>query len=213
MDPERGDRLLEGWRALEAARWDAARAAFEAALSAGESAGAAETPDASGGAGETADARDGLGQALWFLGGVVEAIAARERAFEEYLRDGRCDDAARVAVWVSHQHHISGRASAARGWLSRAERALEGAEPCAGHGWVAVERARHAESVEECVEHAQRAMAIARETGAADLEVLHAQPARACGCQRRAPAGGDAAARGGDGGRLGWARPQRPHAR
>jgi uncharacterized protein HemY len=65
MDLDRGgDQLLEGRRALEAARWDAARAAFEAAL-------AAE---------DTRDAHDGLGQALWFLGSVEEAIAARERA-------------------------------------------------------------------------------------------------------------------------------------
>jgi hypothetical protein len=96
----------EGWRALEAARWDAARAAFEATLDAQE----------------TADARDGLGQALWFLGSVDEAIAARERAFEEYVCDGRCDQAARDAVWVSHQHLIAGRASAARGWRVRSAR-------------------------------------------------------------------------------------------
>ncbi len=57
MDPAcGGDQLLEGWRALEAAQWEAARAAFEAAL------GAQETPDG----------RDGLGQALWFLGAVEE---------------------------------------------------------------------------------------------------------------------------------------------
>src|SRR5688572_18756281 len=151
-----GDQLADGWRALEAARWDAARVAFEAALEADD----------------TPDARDGLGQALWFLGSVDEAISARERAFEDYVRDGRCDEAARAAVWVSHQHFIAGRTSAARGWLSRAERALEGAPTCAGHGWVAVERARHAESVEECSGHAQRAMAIGRQTGAADLEVF-----------------------------------------
>jgi DNA-binding NarL/FixJ family response regulator len=151
-----GEPLVEGRRALEAARWDAARAAFEAALD------AEETPDA----------RDGLGQALWFLGNVDEGIAARERAFEEYVRDARCDQAARVAVWVSHQYLISGRASAARGWLSRAGRALEGVETCAGHGWVAVERARHAESMDECAGHARRAMAIARESDDGDLEVF-----------------------------------------
>jgi DNA-binding NarL/FixJ family response regulator len=157
MDSGHGrDELAEGRRALDAARWEEARAAFEAAL--------AEQ--------ETPDARDGLGQALWFLGSVEEGIAARERAFEDYVRAGRCDEAARAAVWVSHQHLIAGRASAARGWLSRAERALEGVAPCAGHGWVAVERARHAESVEERAAHARRAMAIARETEAGDLEVF-----------------------------------------
>ena len=151
-----GDQLLEGRRALEGARWDAARAAFAAALAADP----------------TPDAHDGLGQALWFLGSAEDGIAARERAFEGYVRAGRCDEAARAAVWVSHQYFISGRASAARGWLARAERALEDAAPCAGHGWVAVERARHAESVDECAEHARRALIIGRETGAADLEVF-----------------------------------------
>jgi DNA-binding CsgD family transcriptional regulator len=155
-DSEGGAQLHEGRRALEAARWEAARAAFEAAL--------AEE--------ETPDARDGLGQAQWFLGGVEEGIAARERAFEEYLQDGRCDRAARVAVWISHQYLISGRASAARGWLARAERALEGVDRCGGHGWVAVERARHAESAPECAEHARRAMTIARECDVGDLEVF-----------------------------------------
>jgi ATP/maltotriose-dependent transcriptional regulator MalT len=149
------DQLAEGRRALEAARWEAARGLFEAALE------AEETPDA----------RDGLAQALWCLGHVDEGIAERERAFAEYVRAGRCDPAARVAVWVSHQYFISGRASAARGWLSRAERALEGAEPCAGHGWVAVERARHAQSADECAGHARRAMAIGRQSGSGDLEV------------------------------------------
>jgi ATP/maltotriose-dependent transcriptional regulator MalT len=157
MDSGRpGDQLQEGRRALEAAQWDAARAAFEAAL------GVEQTPDA----------RAGLGLALWFLGDVEEGIATRERAFEEYARGGRCDEAARVGVWVSHQYLISGRASAARGWLSRVERALEGAGRSEGHGWVAVQRARHAESMEECAEDARRALAIAREFDAGELEVF-----------------------------------------
>ena len=67
-----------------------------------------------------------------------QALAAQETP------DARCDEAARMGVWVSHRHFVSGRASAARGWLARAERALEGAEPCAGQGWVAVEQQRAA---------------------------------------------------------------------
>ena len=148
--------ISEGRKALEEARWEDARAAFEAALA------EADTPEA----------HDGLGRALWFLGELQEGIAAREHAFERYAREGSCDRAARAAIWVSHQHDIAGRRSAARGWLARAERALEGAGTCAGHGWVAVERARHAATVEESAEHARHAMAIARETDAADLEVF-----------------------------------------
>src|SRR5688572_2927000 len=93
------DPLLEGREALEAARYEDARAAFEAAL--------AER--------DTPDAHDGLGQALWLLSYIEEGIAARERAFSGFLRERRADDAARTAVWVSHQYFISGRASAARG--------------------------------------------------------------------------------------------------
>lgn len=156
MDAQLGGRVQEGVAAMEAGRWDDARLAFEETLAEEES----------------ADARDGLGLALWLLGRPEEGIAARERAFEGYVRHGRCDLAARSGVWVSHAHFVAGRVSAARGWLARAERALEGMEQCAGHGWVAVERARHAADVEECVEHARRALAIAREWGDGDLEVF-----------------------------------------
>lgn len=105
MTPDVGQLTDEGRRALEAARWDEAREAFESVL------GAEETPDALA----------GLGLALWFLGDVSGGVAARERAVEGYVRTDRCDEAARIAVWVSHQHFIAGRTSAAR--LAGARRA------------------------------------------------------------------------------------------
>jgi ATP/maltotriose-dependent transcriptional regulator MalT len=145
-----------GHRALEEARWDDAQQAFEAVLARGES----------------AEALDGLGLARWFLGEIAEAIASREHAFGLYVDAGSCDEAARTAVWVSHQHYVAGRASASRGWLARAERALEEVPDCAGHGWVAVERARHSSNVTEQIAHATRAVEIARRTRADDLEVF-----------------------------------------
>jgi ATP/maltotriose-dependent transcriptional regulator MalT len=72
---------------------------------------------------------------------------------------------------VSHQYLLSGRTSAARGWLARAERAVAGAE-CDGQGWVAIERARHAQSLDERADHTRRAMDIARDAGDSDLEVF-----------------------------------------
>lgn len=156
MGSDLAQAVEEGRRALEAAHWDAARETFERVLE------HEELPEA----------LDGLGQALWFLGRIAHAIAARERAVELYGRSRRCDEAARAAVWVSHQHFVAGRTSAARGWLARAERAVETAGVCPGRGWVAVERARHSTSLAERVEHARRALEIARETGAADLEVF-----------------------------------------
>lgn len=150
------DELEAGRRALEEARWGTARSLFEAVLAQEESAAALE----------------GLGLALWFLGDIGEAITSRERAFDLYVDAGRCDDAARTAVWVSHQHYVGGRVSAARGWLARAERALEGVPDCAGHGWVAVERARHATSTQDQAGHASRAVEIARRNRDGDLEVF-----------------------------------------
>jgi DNA-binding NarL/FixJ family response regulator len=154
--PAPGASLHDGTRALERGEWQTAREAFEAVLRDGESALATE----------------GLGMALWFLGDVADGIACRERAFEEHLRAGSCDDAVRIAVWVAHQHFIAGRPSAARGWLARSERALGELDDCPGRGWVAVERARHATSVEVQSAHARRAMEIARDTGEHDLEVV-----------------------------------------
>ncbi len=191
------DDLLEGRRALEAAEWQAAHDVFY--------------PRARGR--RHRGRHEGIGLALWFLGNIAEGIAARERAFELYVRERRCDDAARIAVWVSHQHLLGGRASAARGWLARAERALEGVDRCAGHGWVAVERARHAIGVEDQIKHASRAMEIARETGAEDLEVfalsLLGRAEVSAGRRER----GIGAARGGDGVRGRRPGAQRPHAR
>jgi DNA-binding CsgD family transcriptional regulator len=157
VDPERVDEaLLQGTRALEQGSWGAARAAFEAALACEES----------------AEAWEGLGLAVWFAGRPDEGIALRERAFAAYVKDKRCDQAARIAVWVSHQHLLAGRPSAARGWLARADRALDDAGPCVGHGWVAVERARHATSVDDQIRHATRAVEVARAQNAEDLEVF-----------------------------------------
>ena len=102
---------------------------------------------------------------------MAEAIALRERAFDDYVDAGRCDDAARVAVWVAHQHMIAGRTSAGRGWLARCERALDGVPPCAGLGWISVERARQAHDVQEQIAHATRAVEAARAFGHGDLEV------------------------------------------
>ena len=162
--PHGADRLHAGRSALERADWNAARSAFTAVLEGEDSA----VPQGD----VAAEARDGLALALWFLGDVAEALALRERAFDDYVRLGRCDDAVRAAVWVSHQHMIGGRPSAARGWLARSERALEGVAACAGHGWVAVERARQAPSVQEQIAHATRALDVGRTMGQSDLEVL-----------------------------------------
>ena len=150
------DRIAEGRVALEAADWLAARAAFEEALAVDPS----------------AEALDGFGLAVWFLGDLRAGVEYRERSFEAYVREGNCDRAARIAVWIANQYMISGRASAAGGWLARAERTIEGTATGAGHGWVAVEQARRATSVEESAARARDALEIARLHGDDDLEAF-----------------------------------------
>lgn len=142
-----------GWEALEAADWRRARAAFEAAPRSGET-------------------LDGLGLALWLAGDLHEGVALREQAFDLYVAERQCARAARTAAWVSRQYLISGRGSAANGWLARAERALERIPECAGHGWVAVERARRCESPADGAARARLALELARRHGDDDLEVF-----------------------------------------
>ena len=149
--------LSAGSAALERADWEGAQRAFRAVLD-----------DAA-----VPEAHEGLGLALWFLGQVPRALRERERAFDGFVAAERCDDAARVAVWVSHQHLLGGRTSAARGWLARAERISAGLQVSGpGRGWVAVERARHATGLQEQITEARRAKGIGLATGAVDLEVF-----------------------------------------
>ncbi|MGQ1837365.1 LuxR C-terminal-related transcriptional regulator [Kocuria turfanensis] len=155
--PQVGELVQEGAAALERADWPGARRAFERVLD---------------GAAEHAVAAEGLGLALWFEGRVAEGIEWRERAVTGYAAQHRSHDAARVAAWVSDQHLIAGRPSAARGWLARAERVLEDTPTGVGHGWVAIGRAQQADAVEDQAAQAARALRIGRETGAEDLEIL-----------------------------------------
>jgi hypothetical protein len=101
MDAAIGDDLTEGIEALERADWKAARSALERVL---------DTTD-------VPDAYEGLGLALWFLGDVAAGIAARERAFEGYVRAGRCDDTARHTANVDEQ-------------IAHARRGMEVARAC-----------------------------------------------------------------------------------
>ena len=60
--------------------------------------------------------------------------------------------------------------AAAGGWMARAESLLEDAEECAGHGWLALDRAPFTDIAAERQQLAAAALAIARRYGDADLE-------------------------------------------
>jgi LuxR family maltose regulon positive regulatory protein len=153
-------RLEEGRAALNRGAWDAAREAFEAALE--ES--------------QTADALEGLGWALFWLDRTEEALEVRERAFRLYREQGDARAAARMAYGLAVDCiDLRGEAPAS-GWLERARRLLEGTEPGAEHGWLALWEGHFAllyrRETDAARGHGRSALEIGRRLGLLDLEML-----------------------------------------
>ena len=150
------DRVLrDGWDALAAADWPAARAVFEGAL--------AER--------ETGEALDGLSQALHFQRDYDAAINVKERAFAAYRSERRPADAADTARWLAFLHGTyHGNYAVASGWMGRAGSLLEDVEECASHGWLVLDGAVFARDSKEREQCAASALTIAKRFGDADLE-------------------------------------------
>ena len=158
-DPGLG-RVEAGWADLRAGRWDAARAAFAAAL--------AER--------ETAEGCEGLSWAAWWLDDAPGVFEARERAYRLYRTRGDAADAARMATWLAvDELDFRGAAVVASGWLRRAHRLLDPLEPGPAHGWLAFQEGylAHGEgNTDAACRHAATAAEIGRANGLADLEML-----------------------------------------
>ena len=147
--------MRSGWDALAGADWSAARSCFEQARELGDS----------------AEAVDGLSRALHFLGDYSRAIALTERAFAAYRQQGRLVEAADRARWLAFLHGaINGNMAVASGWMARAETLLGNTSECAGHGWLALDRAPFTDDAAEREQLATAALAIARRFGDVDLE-------------------------------------------
>jgi hypothetical protein len=126
--------VADGYAALAAGDWKAARAAFEAALELGDD----------------PEALDGLGRALWWLRDAEGAVVQRERAYAGFRRDGQLARAARIALWLSREYGLVwGKEAAARGWLARAERLLVEVAPGAEQGWLDLARAERSLDLHE----------------------------------------------------------------
>ncbi len=120
------DPLESGFAALDAGRYEQARAAFEAAL-AGEA---------------SAAGYDGLAQALRWMGDGAASLAAREAAYRSYREGG---DAARAGLTASFLAWdtllLRGDWAVVQGWFARAERLLEDAPRSVERGWLLFFRA------------------------------------------------------------------------
>ncbi len=156
MATEAGHDLMpRGWEALAQADWDEARSCFEQALELDES----------------AEALDGLSRALHFQGEYARAIELTERAFAAYRQLDKRVEASDRARWLAFLHGaINANMAVASGWMARAETLLADADECAGHGWLALDRAPFTDDVAEREQLAAAALAIARRFGDVDLE-------------------------------------------
>jgi DNA-binding CsgD family transcriptional regulator len=122
-------------------------------------------------AGQDAEALDGLGQALQMQREYQPAIEAKSRAFSAYSRAGRPREAAVVARWTAFLCAcVNGDFPAAAAWMARAEQVLEGADECAEHGWLVLNRAPFSSDSAEREQLALSAVAIARRYRDSDLE-------------------------------------------
>jgi LuxR family maltose regulon positive regulatory protein len=87
---------------------------------------------------ETAESLEGLSWAAWWLDDGEVALAARERAFRLYRRQGDPAAAIRMAAWLAaDQIDFRGAFAVASGWFQRARRLAKTVPPGAAHGWLA----------------------------------------------------------------------------
>jgi tetratricopeptide (TPR) repeat protein len=120
-----------------------------------------------------------LAEAAWWLSDGTTSLRARGRAYRNYLQRGELRAAAWVALALAEDHFHRLARSVGQGWLSRAERHLEGLPDVPERGWlyrlkfvVALEAER---KPDEAMEYADRALEIARRVGDTDLEALALQ--------------------------------------
>ncbi|MQA03629.1 MAG: tetratricopeptide repeat protein [Streptosporangiales bacterium] len=153
--------LVRGRAALAAGRWEEAVHDLTEALGRASSA-----PD-------QADAAVGLSDALWWLGQVDEALAAREHAYAAWRRLGDDIAAAHAAVWLAREYaEAIGNQVASAGWLARTETLVAGPSGSNAVGWVALTRAALAPDPAVQEPAAREAVAYARAGRDGDLEVL-----------------------------------------
>jgi LuxR family maltose regulon positive regulatory protein len=148
------------WADLAGGRWNAARAGFERAIAAKE----------------TAEAYEGLSWAAWWLDDAGVVFAARDTAHRLYKQRGDIAGAARMATWLAcDELDFHGAFAVASGWLARARRLLDGLEPGPEHGWLAFFEGYMASGAGDrtrAMQLAIEAAAIGRRLEVADLEML-----------------------------------------
>jgi DNA-binding NarL/FixJ family response regulator len=161
LSEDAGLLVEQGRAALAAGEWQAAHDAFQISLQAAPSAPAFE----------------GLGLACRWLGEQEAAIRALQRAYRLHRRADERRGAARVALQLClGEFYFHDDMAVGLGWVERADRLLEGMEPGAEQGWLALVRGHLALQVDRdpvaARTYAAQARAIGRESGVVDVEMM-----------------------------------------
>ncbi len=161
MSIESSNIIQEGLAALRAGDWQTAREVYGRALR------TAESPQA----------LEGLALAAWWQDDRAAAIDAREQSYRLYRESGDARSAARMALWLSVDYSaFRGEPAISNGWLERARRLLQDAEPCEEQCWalcrVALRTLRAERNTEGALAVAREAATLARSLGCTDMEML-----------------------------------------
>ncbi len=116
-----------------------------------------------------------LGQASWWVGRLPDAIAARERAYAGYVKEGKPANAAAVAIFVGRDNLLRNSHAVARAWLSRAERLIAALPESPLNGWLDATRAMQAGfegDFDESVTRSNAAFELALRLGDPDLQAV-----------------------------------------
>ncbi|MGI9649374.1 MAG: adenylate/guanylate cyclase domain-containing protein [Acidimicrobiia bacterium] len=115
------DLLAEGRQAAAADDWPTAYAALSAA---------AKTIDLD------AEDLDRLGEAGYWTGHADEGLAAREQAYGAYVREGKDQQAALIAVVLSDLYKYRLAKAVSKAWLARAERLVANSQESEAYGYL-----------------------------------------------------------------------------
>ena len=120
------DRVAAGRSAINARRWREGYDLLSAAAASGE------LPP---------DDLELLAWSAYLTDEVVQVVAILERAYAGYVAAGNNERAAAIAVQLAHEYgSVRLQKAVSSGWLSRAERLLEGQPEGIAHGYLALER-------------------------------------------------------------------------
>ncbi len=157
---ESADSLQEARRAFEQNKWDIALAAFVGI----DQSGALSGPD--------------LERTAWCylnLGRPNESVPWLERSATAHTASSDSLGASRAALLLCQVHLEGRRATVASGWQQRAERLLEGRDPCrevAQLAWITGRIALATGDSDKALLHAERALELARTIEDPDLEAV-----------------------------------------